>query len=192
MMILASSSPRRQELLRQIGVHFRVEAAAIDETPLAGEAPADYVTRLAEAKARAVAVRHPGTAVLGSDTSVVLDGQILGKPENDAQAVAMLQALSGHQHQVLTAVALVCDGRCQRQTVVTEVLFCDLSDDEIRRYVATGEPADKAGAYGIQGRGAVLVKAIHGSYSNVVGLPLTETAAMLQQAGIAIWEKESA
>lgn len=190
MMILASSSPRRRELLQQIGVHFECDVAAIDETPLTEEAAADYVARLALAKARTVADRHPQAVVLGSDTTVVLDGQILGKPADDAQACAMLRALSGRQHQVLTAVAVISNGREQVQTVVTDVAFCHLSEARIAAYVATGEAADKAGAYGIQGMGAVLVSGIHGSYSNVVGLPLAETAAMLEACDVPIWNKD--
>lgn len=190
MMILASSSPRRRELLQQIGVRFSTAVADIDETPVAGEMPAVYVARLALEKARKVAEAHPQMVVLGSDTTVVCDGQILGKPENDADACRILRSLSGRAHQVMTAVALVKDNQHKVHTVVTEVDFCPLSDEQIQAYVATGEPADKAGAYGIQGKGAVLVAAIHGSYSNVVGLPLTETAGLLREFGVPIWEKE--
>ncbi|WP_318653599.1 Maf family protein [Thalassolituus marinus] len=189
MMILASSSPRRSELLQQIGVRFTTDVADIDETPLPGETPADYVARLSLAKARVVAQRHPGRVVLGSDTTVVLNDRILSKPEDDSQARQMLTELSGNSHQVMTAVALVQDSTEKQITVVTDVRFCELSAQQIDAYIATGEPADKAGSYGIQGLGAVLVASISGSYSNVVGLPLTETAALLGELGVPVWEK---
>ena len=189
-LILASASPRRRELLQQIGVQFRVQVADIDETPQAGETPAAYVARLALGKAQKVAAANPGCVVLGSDTTVVLDDEILGKPENDADAACMLATLAGRRHQVMTAVALVKDDQQRVQTVITNVHFTPLTAAKITAYVATGEPADKAGAYGIQGLGAVLVDAIEGSYSNVVGLPLTETAAMLQEFNIPIWDKD--
>ncbi|WP_430461370.1 Maf family protein [Thalassolituus sp. LLYu03] len=196
MMILASSSPRRRELLQQIGVRFSTATADIDETPQAGEKPAAYVARLALEKALAVAglnaLQPADTVYLGSDTTVVCDGEILGKPDDAAHACRILASLSGRTHQVMTAIALVQGGRSKVQTVVTQVTFCALSREQIQAYVATGEPADKAGAYGIQGKGAVLVAGIEGSYSNVVGLPLTETAALLQEFGVPIWEKESA
>lgn len=189
-LILASASPRRRELLQQIGVKFRVEVADIDETPLSAETPAAYVARLALGKAQKVAANNPGCVVLGSDTTVVLDDEILGKPENDADARRILATLAGRCHQVMTAVALVRDDQQRQQTVITQVHFAALTAAQIAAYVATGEPADKAGAYGIQGLGAVLVDAIDGSYSNVVGLPLTETAAMLQEFNIPIWDKD--
>ncbi|UXD86395.1 Maf family protein [Thalassolituus hydrocarboniclasticus] len=189
-LILASASPRRRELLQQIGVKFRIEVADIDETPLSAEHPAAYVARLALGKAQKIAAENPGCVVLGSDTTVVLDDEILGKPENADDAARMLAALAGRRHQVMTAVALVKDDQQRVQTVITNVHFAPLSAAQISAYVATGEPADKAGAYGIQGLGAVLVDAIEGSYSNVVGLPLTETAAMLQQFDIPIWDKD--
>lgn len=189
-LILASASPRRRELLQQIGVKFRIEVADIDETPLSAEPPAAYVARLALGKAQKIAAENPGCVVLGSDTTVVLDDEILGKPENADDAARMLAALAGRRHQVMTAVALVKDDQQRVQTVITNVHFAPLSAAQISAYVATGEPADKAGAYGIQGLGAVLVDAIEGSYSNVVGLPLTETAAMLQQFDIPIWDKD--
>ena len=187
-MILASSSPRRRELLQQIGVRFEVDAADIDETPLAGEAAVAYVERMALEKARTVAARHPDEVVLGSDTSVIFQNAILGKPENDADAVSTLKKLSGATHQVLSAVALVSGKQSRVLSVATQVRFRELSDDEIRRYVATGEPADKAGSYGIQGVGAILVAAIEGSYSSVVGLPLTETAALLNEFEVPVWQ----
>ena len=187
-MILASSSPRRRELLTQIGVRFSIEAADIDETPLVNEAAVAYVERMALEKARAVAARHPGDVVLGSDTSVIFEDRILGKPVDEADAVATLTALSGQTHKVLSAVALVADDRAEVISVATNVTFRTLSEAEIRAYVATGEPADKAGSYGIQGMGAILVASISGSYSNVVGLPLTETAALLNEFDVPVWQ----
>jgi len=190
-LILASSSPRRRELLEQIGVLFDVKVADVDETPLAGESPEDYVQRLAIAKARKVAqdLEQP---CLGSDTSVVLNGTIFGKPQNDADARQMLRALSGQSHQVMSAVAIVqysqAGERSDVQLVSTKVTFKNLTSDQIDKYIATGEPADKAGAYGIQGKGALLVAGIEGSYSNVVGLPLTETAVLLEQYDIPYWQ----
>ena len=190
-MILASASPRRRELLTQIGVHFSIQPADIDETPYANEHPADYVERMAREKALAVALTIGEDFVLGADTTVVCDGEILAKPADAAEATAMLSSLSGQAHQVLTAVALAQAGQVRSQVVSTRVRFRDLSADEIAAYVATGEPMDKAGAYGIQGLGAILVADIQGSYSNVVGLPLTETATMLREAGIAVWQMEN-
>lgn len=190
-LILASSSPRRRELLEQIGVLFDVKVADVDETPLADESPDDYVQRLALAKARKIAqgLTQP---CLGSDTSVVLNGKIFGKPQNDEDAREMLQALNGQNHQVMSAVAIVQhtqDGeRSDVRLVSTKVTFKKLSNDQIDKYIATGEPADKAGAYGIQGKGALLVEGIEGSYSNVVGLPLTETATLLEQYDIPYWQ----
>lgn len=190
MIVLASSSPRRRELLQQIGVPFRIQVQSVDETPRPDERPDAYVARLALEKARAVAALNPGSVVLGADTTGVLADQILVKPENDADARRMLRAMSGQTHEVLTAIALVQDEHEVVEVVRTEVTFCPLTDEQIRAYVATGEPADKAGAYGIQGLGAVLVAGIHGSYSNVVGLPLTETAALLREFRIPIWQQD--
>ena len=187
-MILASASPRRRELLTQIGVLFTVDPADIDESLLVDEAPGAYVERMAREKAGVVAARHPGETVLGSDTTVVCDGEILAKPADTEDAVRMLKALSGRSHQVLTGVAVACDAEVRSQVVTTEVRFRELAEDEITAYVATGEPLDKAGGYGIQGFGAVFVADMKGSYSNVVGLPLTETAALLQQSDIPLWQ----
>jgi len=189
-MILASSSPRRRELLTQIGVRFRIQEADIDETPLAEEPAVAYVERMALEKARKVAEEHPQEVVLGSDTSVIFAGEILGKPVNNREAEETLQRLSGQTHQVLSAVAVVKGNREKVISVATEVTFRSLSDEEIARYVATGEPADKAGSYGIQGMGAILVAGISGSYSNVVGLPLTETAALLNEFDVPAWHIE--
>ncbi len=186
--ILASASPRRAELLQQIGLKFSVRPADIDETPEVDETPQHYVERLAREKALAVAESAPQCLVLGSDTSVVLDGRILGKPTDAADARETLARLSGATHQVMTAVALANDGQCQSVLVTTEVCFRDLSSEEIDAYVASGEPMDKAGSYGIQGLGGIFVNELRGSYSAVVGLPLQETAALLAGAGYPVWK----
>ena len=170
--MLASASPRRAELLAAAGFVFSVAHADIDETPLPGE-PADrYVMRLAEGKARAVAARQPGPAVLGADTTVVVDGDLLAKPADAADAALMLRRLQGRAHDVLTGVALGAEGRAHVVLDTTRVWFAPMSDDDIAAYVATGEPMDKAGAYGIQGWAARFVTRVDGSYSNVVGLPV--------------------
>lgn len=186
--VLASASPRRSELLRQIGVTFSVQPADVDETPLPNETAERYVKRLARDKALAVAASSPGAMVLGSDTSVVLDGVILGKPADEAEAVATLMRLSEASHQVMTAVALAQGERCECRVVVTDVQFRKLSRAEVGAYVASGEPMDKAGSYGIQGLGGIFVSDLRGSYSAVVGLPLQETAALLADAGHPVWE----
>jgi septum formation protein len=188
---LASSSPRRRELLTQIGVAFTAHVVPIDESVLVGEAPAAYVERLARAKAHAAlaelhAVDH--AVVLGADTCVVLDGHILGKPTDQADAAAMLRALSGRSHQVLSAVALVSAQRVEAQVVSAEVSFRSISAAEIEAYWASGEPQDKAGSYAIQGLGAIFVRHLQGSYSAVVGLPLCETAALLAAFAIPCWQ----
>lgn len=186
---LASGSPRRRELLTQIGVPFSVVSAPIDETPLPDESAPAYVERLARAKAAAGLASLAGPAVvLGADTAVVLDGRILGKPENRKDALAMLADLSGREHQVLTAVALDDGQRVHSLCVTSKVSFRAISADEAQRYWASGEPADKAGSYAIQGLGAVFVTGLVGSYSAVVGLPLSETADLLGQFGIACWQ----
>lgn len=187
---LASGSPRRRELLTQIGVAFSTLAAPIDESVLAGEAAAQYVQRLALAKANAglATLNAPDDAVvLGADTAVVVDGRILGKPVDRADALAMLQLLSGRDHQVLTAVALANDQRSEVRLVSSEVHFRPVSSTEAHTYWASGEPQDKAGGYAIQGLGAVFVSSMRGSYSAVVGLPLCETAALLADFGIPCW-----
>ncbi|MFP3977815.1 MULTISPECIES: Maf family protein [Marinobacter] len=186
--ILASASPRRSELLTQIGVPFSVHPAHIDESPRTSEAPGDYVERLAREKALAVSAHFPGKWVLGSDTTVVLDGAILGKPADEAEAEAMLAMLSGKTHQVMTGIALAKDDGCDSRLVTTEVSFRVLSRTEIVAYAASGEPMDKAGSYGIQGLGGIFVKELKGSYSAVVGLPLQETAALLADAGGPVWK----
>jgi len=186
---LASGSPRRRELLAQIGVPFLPLGAPIDETPLPGESAPAYVERLAREKAAAGLARVDGPAVvLGADTAVVLDGRILGKPENREDALAMLADLSGREHQVLTAVALDDGQRVHSFCVTSKVRFRAISTDEAQRYWASGEPVDKAGGYAVQGLGAVFVTGLSGSYSAVVGLPLCETADLLGQFGIACWQ----
>ena len=190
-LILASSSPRRQELLTQIGVPFSVQVPAIDETPLVGEAPPAYVQRMAEEKARAVLAQQAGdVCVLAADTSVIVDELILGKPADAAEAKAMLLRLSGREHQVLSAIAVADQSRLNSLVVSCKVAFRTLTDAEIDAYWLTGEPRDKAGSYAIQGLGAVFVQAIHGSYSAVVGLPLAETAALLGEFAIACWQNK--
>ncbi len=179
---LASASPRRRELLAQLGVQFELVNAGIDETPLPDEAPATYVQRLALAKARAglnqLSVARP---VLGADTIVVADGPILGKPADFAGFSQTMQRLSGRSHQVMTAIALVSDSRVLADLVCTQVWFRPLTAADIRWYWQTGEPQDKAGGYGIQGLGGRFVQRINGSYSAVVGLPLCETEQLLSQ-----------
>ncbi len=180
-LVLASASPRRAELLAAAGFDFVVAHADIDETPRPGELPAAYVLRLAEAKARAVAPRFPGQAVLGADTTVVVDGDILGKPADAADAAAMLRRLQGRAHQVMTGVALVGAAGARVALAETRVWFGPMTEHDIAAYVATGEPMDKAGAYGIQGWAARYVTRVDGSYSNVVGLPVSVVHDLVRQ-----------
>jgi septum formation protein len=186
---LASASPRRSELLRQIGVRFEVRPAQIAETRRPGEGPAAYVARIAAAKASAVwnglGELEPAP-VLAADTAVVLDGQVFGKPVDSADAAAMLEKLSGRTHLVLTAVALHAGDKTHSAVSTSEVRFRPTTDAERRAYCRTGEPLDKAGGYGIQGFAAVFIESLHGSYSGVVGLPLFETAALLSRCGVAL------
>jgi septum formation protein len=192
---LASGSPRRRELLTQIGVPFTVLSADIDETPLTHETPSAYVERLARAKAeagRCAVVSEDSFCVLGADTAVVLDGKILGKPVDEADACAMLMMLSGNEHQVLTAIALLDGERCESRVISSLVRFREISRDEAAAYWASGEPKDKAGGYGIQGLGAVFVAGLNGSYSAVVGLPLCETCELLGHFGIPCWQTHNA
>lgn len=187
---LASESPRRRELLIQIGVSFEVLSVAVDETPLPAETPECYVTRLALAKAKAGQNSLPGAAlrpVLGADTAVVVDQMILGKPSNRSEGLAMLAALSGREHQVLSAVALVADAREALRLQHSRVRFRTLTSAECKAYWDTGEPADKAGAYAIQGRAAAFIVKLNGSYSGVMGLPLFETSELLRDFGIRLF-----
>ena len=184
--ILASGSPRRRELLEQIGVRYCVSVADIDETALPGELPDVYAARLALEKARAVHGEN-GSVVLGADTVVVLDERALGKPADRAHAIEMLTALSGRSHVVISAIAVLCpDGQALQAISETHVTFTTLTQEEIEAFCDKGEPMDKAGAYGIQGMAAVFISAIEGSYSGVMGLPLFETAQLLRRAGIQI------
>jgi septum formation protein len=192
-LFLASASPRRRELLTQIGVPFSLLAVSIDETPIEAESPDVYVRRLAREKALAglSLVDDASACVLGADTTVVLDQQILGKPVDKADALATLQALSGREHQVMTAVALASGSGCMVRLVTSRVRFRPISADEAEAYWNSGEPQDKAGSYAIQGWGAIFVAALEGSYSAVVGLPLCETAQMLDEFGLQYWCKSS-
>jgi septum formation protein len=186
-LILASASPRRQAFLQELGLAFEVRAADINEEPAAGDSPAGFVRRLAMDKARAVARCDAEAAVLAADTVVVIDGELLGKPLDAAGADAMLKRLSGRTHEVWTGFAL-CRGSevLAAREVRTEVTFIALSDALCQAYVMTGEPLDKAGAYGIQGQGGFLVERICGSYSNVVGLPLAELVTAMLASGVIV------
>jgi nucleoside triphosphate pyrophosphatase len=184
LLTLASESPRRRELLEQIGVAHVVSAADIDEAVHEGEAPADYVVRMACAKACAVRARNPGLPVLAADTTVVVDGLVLGKPRDRADGLAMLGWLSGRSHQVLTAVALASASGISFRLSASEVRMRAVTPAECAAYWETGEPRDKAGGYAIQGRGALFIEQLSGSYSGVMGLPLYETGQLLAAAGI--------
>jgi len=184
-LLLASASPRRSALLAQIGVAHRVHATEIDETPRPGEAATALVERLARGKAAAGRTQAGGLPVLGADTEVVLDGRVFGKPRDAADAVAMLLALAGREHQVLSAVALAtADGRVQSLLSESRVRMRDITPEEAQAYWASGEPRGKAGGYAIQGLAAVFISALSGSFSGVMGLPLYETAQLLGAAGI--------
>jgi septum formation protein len=196
---LASRSPRRRELLKQIGVSFESllvredlrRGVDVDETPLAEESAGIYALRIARSKA-AIALQQiaqrglPQKPVLAADTTIVFDDRIIGKPEDDQHAMRLLRALSGREHQVLTAVALALKDQVETQISVSSVWFREISDAEIRRYVASGEAHDKAGAYAIQGRAAAFTMRIEGSYSGIMGLPLAETAELLQRFNIPV------
>ena len=171
MLVLASQSPRRSEILRQAGIPFTVRVAAVDETPIQGEKPEDYAVRLAELKALAVPA-GPDEAVLGADTTVVIDGEMLGKPADEADARRMLERLSGRQHQVITGICLKRGQEVIRDCAATKVWFTPMTAAEIEEYVASGEPMDKAGAYAIQGLASKFIEKIDGCYFNVVGLPV--------------------
>lgn len=184
MLILASASPRRSELLRQAGYQFRVAVPQVDETVLTPMPPAALVRHLAERKAQAVAAQFPGDTVLAADTVVALEDTIFGKPDSPQQATAMLRQLSGREHQVYTGYCVRRGEWMESCWVETKVTFFPISSEEIAAYIATGEPLDKAGAYGIQGRGALLVRDIQGDFYNVVGLPLSQVYRTLQKVGI--------
>ncbi len=193
-LVLASGSPRRREMLRNLGVEIIVRPVEVDESPLGEEPPEPYVSRLARAKARAAAGSNPTTTageqetVLAADTIVALDGELLGKPRDPADARRMLEQLSGREHEVLTGVAVTCAARDFRRVEVerTRVRFAELSAAEIEWYVASGEPLDKAGSYGVQGLGALFVTGLDGNYSNVVGLPLPLVYRLLREAGFSL------
>jgi septum formation protein len=181
--ILASASPRRRELLALIGIRHEVQAADIDESLLPGEAPAAYVERLARAKAWAIANREPGAVVIAADTTVVVDGELFGKPRDAADARRMLLRLSGRTHVVLTAVAVARGARTESAVESVRVTFRPLGDEEIASYIASGEPMDKAGAYGIQGYGATIVERVEGDYFSVMGLGLRRLVELLARVG---------
>jgi len=187
MLYLASQSPRRRELLEQIGVRFGTLQLDLPEVRAPGEPPADHVSRVAREKAGAGLLKLSGVndvVVLGGDTEVVLDDEVFGKPADREHAIAMLRKLSGRSHEVISAVWLVSAGREEHAISRTEVTFAALDDAAIAAYVASGEPMGRAGAYAIQGRAAVFVSRINGSYSGVMGLPLFETSALLRRFGI--------
>jgi septum formation protein len=186
-LILASASPRRAELLRAAAIEFEIHCADVDESVRAGERPEAYVRRVAVEKARAIAARMADSVVLAADTTVVVDAQILGKPADAADARRMLRMLAGRSHEVLTGVCLMHDGAEDVRVASTRVTFAPMDDEEIQSYVASGEPADKAGAYALQGLASRFVTRIAGSYSNVVGLPVAEVYDLLRQCtGLAI------
>lgn len=190
MIFLASQSPRRQELLAQLQVTFDVIDVNVHEQRQQGEAPWDYVNRVAREKAGAGLLQlagSPGAVVMGADTDVVLAGAVLGKPENAVQAFAMLRALSGQTHEVISAVWLISAGMEAHCVVRSKVRFAAITDAEIHAYIACGEPFGKAGAYAIQGRGAAFIESIEGSYSGIMGLPLRETYQLLRQFNVPVW-----
>jgi len=193
--VLASRSPRRSQLLSQIGVPHEVLAVDFDEAQLPGEAPRDYVERVARDKAAHALRLHAdpgGRALLAADTVVSLGGELLGKPRDEAECIRILGALSGRVHEVMTAVVLCAGGGLRAALSVSRVAFRAVDEPERRAYWATGEPADKAGAYAVQGLGAVFIERIEGSYSGVMGLPLFETARLLAEAGIPAWQRAAA
>ena len=182
--ILASQSPRRRELLTLVGITHEVRPADIDESVMPDEAPVPHCERLARAKAHVLAERHPEAVVIAADTIVVLDGDILGKPRDPADARAMIARLSGRTHTVFTAMAVARDGRTESAVEEVQVTFRALTPEAIAEYVATGEPMDKAGAYGIQGFGATIVERIEGDYFSVMGLGLRRLVALLERVGL--------
>jgi septum formation protein len=182
--ILASSSPRRRELLTLIGIAHEVRPADIDESVFADEAPAPHAERLARAKAHALAGEHPRAVVIAADTIVVLDGDILGKPRDVAHAAEMLLRLAGREHTVYTAIAVARDQRTESAVEAVRVTMRALGEDEVAAYIATGEPMDKAGAYGIQGYGATIVERVDGDYFSVMGLGLRRLVELLERLGV--------
>ena len=185
-LILASQSPRRRELLGLTGLPFIVRAADIDETMDSGRAPFDEVARVSRLKAEAVA-RKPEDVVIAADTIVVCEGEVLGKPRNEADAFRILSLLSGRHHEVMTGMTVVCGDKAITHTEVTKIHFRELHPEEIRAYIASGEPMDKAGAYGIQGGAALFADEMVGDYYNVMGLPVCRLAVILRSLGLPIW-----
>jgi septum formation protein len=185
-LILASKSPRRRYLLARAGLTFTVIPSEFDESTISPTSPMHYARTLAESKAREISEKHPEAWVIGADTIVLIDGVILGKPDSRAEARAMLRRLSGQTHQVLTGYCICCGtvGRFFSETVSTDVTFKNLTEAEIEWYIHTDEPFDKAGAYAIQGLGTFLVKAVNGSYTNIVGLPVCEVIEFLIREGV--------
>ncbi|MEN6422783.1 MAG: Maf family protein [Smithella sp.] len=181
--ILASASPRRREILKSVGLNFKIIPAHVNEDYLAGESPARHVRRLSLDKATVVAEKNQNSWVLGADTIVVIDGRILGKPANQAQAANMLKKLSGREHKVFTGFTIVrvSSGICTTKVIQSAVRFKTISSDEMNWYIACDEPYDKAGGYAIQGRGAYFIRSIRGSYTNVIGLPLCEVLETLKE-----------
>ena len=182
-LILASASPRRWELLGMAGIPLEVFPSQVDEKNIPGESPVEHVLRVAGAKAQEVSRSHPDRWVLAADTVVVIDDRVLGKPRDRGEAEAMLTVLSNREHQVLTAYSILKGSSLQKRegVVITRVLFKALSAEEIRWYIRSGEPFDKAGGYAVQGKGAFMVREVHGSYTNVVGLPLCEVLEALRE-----------
>ncbi len=188
-LILASASPRRSELLNQLGLAHRIKIADIDESPLPYERPADYVLRVANQKSSTIFQQSPpNSVVLAADTSVVFNDTIMGKPENLEHAMTMLTRLSGNTHQVYSSIS-IRGQKLQHRVTVSEVTFRPITEAEIRQYWQTGEPADKAGAYAIQGLASLFIKSITGSYSGIMGLPLFETAQLLANEGIKVFNE---
>jgi septum formation protein len=183
MLILASASPRRAELLRNARIPFTVDPARVPEQPLPGERPIDYAQRLAREKAQTVFGRHPGATVLGADTVVVADEHLLEKPADSGDAARMLRLLSGRTHEVITGVSLTAPGFNCSEAEITRVTFSEISEAEIAAYIQTGEPMDKAGAYAIQGMASRWANSIEGDYFNVVGLPVARVTRMLREVG---------
>lgn len=186
-LLLASQSPRRSDLLTQMGLTFEIEPADVDETPEAGEHAENYVRRLAQSKAQAL--WRPGYLNLGADTIVFIDGQLLGKPENEAHCIDMLLQLSGRTHQVATGIALYDGKETWSEVVTSNVLFRSVTRREAKAYWTTGEPQDKAGSYALQGFGGIFVQRIEGSHSSIIGLPMAETEQLLNRAGFDTWSE---
>ena len=185
-LILASASPRRQQFLTDLGLNFSCLPADIDETSNPGETPTAFALRMARTKAKAIARQHQQAYVIGSDTVVTVDNRILGKPVDEAHALKILRSLQGKTHQVITGLSLIClqDNCDENLTRTTDVTFQTFSDSILQAYIKTGEPMDKAGAYGIQGKGSFLISQIRGSCSNVIGLPVSECTNLLLKNGL--------